>query len=71
MIKVVNWEKHQHYKKPKPIWIKVYRDLLTDYEFASLDPVEKWTLIGIWLLAAETGNKIPNDVKWLQRCSVF
>jgi len=66
MIRVLKWENHQHYKKPKPVWIKVYRDLLNNYEFCKLDPQQKWTLVGLWLLAAETGNAIPDDVVWIQ-----
>lgn len=66
MISVVNWQRHQHYGKEKPTWIKLYRDLLNDYEFMyHLEPEERWILVGIWLLAAETGNAIPGDLKYL------
>ena len=66
MIKIRNWDRFQHYKKPKPVWIKLYRDLLGDYNFSRLSIVDKWTLIGLYLLAAETDNAIPNDLVWLQ-----
>lgn len=66
MIRIKNWERHQHYKRPKPAWIKVYRDLLNDYDFGRLDPTNKWILIGLWLLAAETDNNIPQDKTWLK-----
>jgi len=66
MITINGWEKYQHYKKDKPTWVKLYRDLLGKYEWMSLDPVERVALISLWLLAAETGNSIPNDPTWLQ-----
>ena len=65
-IEVVNWDRFQHYKKDSPPWVKVYRDLLGDYEFMALSEGERWTLVGIWLLAAETNNRIPNEPKWLK-----
>ncbi len=66
-IRICGWERFQHYGKRNPPWIKLYRDLLGDYEFGALNPSEKWSLIGLWLLAASTGNEIPNDEKWLKR----
>jgi hypothetical protein len=66
-ITIRNWARHQHYKRPKPVWIKVYRDILSDYEFSKLSPVERWTVVGLWLLAAETDNAIPDDVAWIQQ----
>lgn len=58
---IPNWSEHQHYKKPKPPWIKLHRDLIRDYEFMQLSDTDKWVVIGLWLIAAETGNKIPDD----------
>lgn len=65
-MKVKNWKKHQHYNKPKPPWIKLHRDILNDYDFQKLKPSEKWTVIGLWLIAAETDNEIPDDPQWLK-----
>jgi len=65
-MKVKNWKQHQHYNKPKPPWIKVYRDILNDYDFQKLKPADKWIVIGLWLIAAETDNDIPDDQQWLK-----
>lgn len=65
-IEVENWRDYQHYHKSKPIWVKLYRDLLGDYDFGRLTPEQKWTLVGLWLLAAETDNKIPLDPAWIK-----
>ena len=64
-IVIPSWEKFQHYKKPKPRWVKLYRDLLGHYEIMQLTVTERWILVGLWCLAAETDNKIPADLKYL------
>jgi hypothetical protein len=66
IIQVKDWQRLQHYKKSKPPWIKLYRDILGDYEFGKLSTTNRWTLIGLWLLAAETNNKIPLDEEWIK-----
>ena len=50
-LRVKNWEKFQHYKDRTPPWIKLYRDLLNDYEFSCLQDASKAHLMLIWLLA--------------------
>lgn len=62
---VVNLEKFQHYKNRCPPWIKLYRSVLTDYEFTSLPDDAKAHLMLIWVLASETGNSLPWDANWL------
>ena len=66
-IKVVNFEKYQHYdpKKRRPPWIKLYNSLLDDYEFGCLQDASKMLAIGLWLLASRCNNKIPCDPKWI------
>ena len=64
-IHVRNWEKFQHYKDRQPPWIKLYNQLLTDYEFSCLQDASKAHLIGIWLLASQMNNVMPNDPKWI------
>ena len=66
-LKVRKWEELQQYKDRDPKWIKLYRDLLDDYEFDSLDELAQLHLIKIWLLAAKVGNKIPKDPEWIGR----
>jgi hypothetical protein len=66
-IEVKNFERFQHYKDRRPTWIKLYNDLLDDYEFGCLQDASKWLAVGLWLLASRTDNRIPNDPKWIAR----
>ena len=63
--KVKNYEKFQHYKDRAPPWIKLYNETLENYEFGSLADATKGQLIGIWLLASRTNNKLPYDPRWI------
>lgn len=62
-LRVKNWEKFQHYhNRPNaPYWIKMYPDLLMDFEFLKLKESDRYKLMAIWLLASKLRNKIPND----------
>ena len=62
---VCNWDKFQHYADRAPPWIKLYNNLLTNYEFSCLQDASKAHLLGIWLLASQLDNKIPNNAKWI------
>ena len=62
-----NWDRFQHYKKRNPPWIKIYTDLLANYDYAQLSDESKSHLHGLWLLAAKTGNRLPWDRKWLKK----
>lgn len=64
---VKNFEKFQHYKDRAPPWIKLYNELLDDYEFGRLQDASKMHLIAIWLLASRSENKIPYDPEWISR----
>lgn len=64
--KVKNWEQLQHYKDRVPPWIKLYNDILENYEFSLLNDHEKFQLIAIYLLASRTKNKMPFDNRWIQ-----
>ncbi|WP_420335553.1 hypothetical protein [Roseibium sp.] len=64
---VKNFEKFQHYKDRNPPWIKLYNELLDDYEFGCLPDISKWHLIAIWLLASRSGNRIPMDERWVAK----
>lgn len=64
---VKNFERFQHYKDRAPPWIKLYNELLDDYEFGLLPDASKMHLIAIWLLASRSENKIPLDEKWVAR----
>lgn len=62
---VKNFERFQHYKDRSPPWIKLYNELLDDYNFSKLPDASKWHLIAIWLLASRSDNKIPYDAAWI------
>lgn len=62
---VKNWRDHQHYKKRSPPWIKLHRAIVEDYAFASLKDKTKAHLMLIWVLAAGTEGRIPNDPRFI------
>lgn len=65
--RVKNFEKFQHYKDRSPPWIKLYNELLDDYDFGLLPDASKMHLIAIWLLASRSDNKIPYDPSWVAK----
>ena len=65
-LQVPNWNRHQHYNKRNPPWIKIYNNLLSDYEFNILPDVTKCHIQLIWLLASKTDNKITNNAAWIK-----
>jgi len=64
---VKNMEKFQHYTDRTPPWIKLYNDVLEDYDFATLPDASKIHLIMIWLLASRSENKVVDDPDWIAR----
>lgn len=64
---VKDFERFQHYKDRSPPWIKLYNELLDDYEFGLLPDASKMHLIAIWLLASRYSNKIPADAEWISK----
>jgi len=65
-LRIKNWDKYQAFKDREPKWIKVYRSLLNDYDFCQLTDSARGHLICLWLLAAETDNKIAYDANWIK-----
>lgn len=62
MIQVLNWPKFQHYKGRRPLWIKLYRDLLDRREWHELSGDASKLLAECWLVASEyDGGAIPMD----------
>ena len=66
-VRVVNFERFQHYKDRSPTWIKLYNSLLDDYAFACLQDASKLHLVMIWLLASRHENRVPADPQWIGR----
>ena len=59
-MRIKNWHKFQHFKDRRPPWVKLYRDLLDDYEWHQLDPLSSKVLVMLWLIASEDDGKLPN-----------
>lgn len=68
-LRVKNWDRFQHYKNREnaPYWIKMYPDLLTNYEFLQLSEAERYKLMALWLLASRLRNRIPYDAKFVAK----
>ena len=66
-LQVKNWQKFQHYhNRPNaPYWIKVYPDVLANYDFLELTEAERYKLMAIWLLASKLRNKIRYDARYV------
>jgi len=61
-IRVKNWAQFQHFKDRKPIWVKLYRELLDDIQWHELDAKSSKVLVMLWLLASENDGNLP-DIK--------
>lgn len=64
--RVRNFEKFQHYKDRNPPWIKLYRSILDDPRFFQLAEPDRFLLLGIFILASQSDNKLPDDQHWLK-----
>lgn len=67
-IEVRNYKKFQHYRERRPPWIKLHASVFDNYEFTELTDATKLLLIGLWVLASRTDNRIPNQPKWIRSC---
>jgi len=56
-IRIKNWRKFQHFKNRHPPWVKLYRELLDDPEWHSLDGDAAKHLVMFWLIASEDESK--------------
>lgn len=65
VICVVGFDRLQHYKDRNPPWIKLYGDLLDNYDFCCLQDASKWLALGLMILASKNGNRIPADPRWI------
>jgi hypothetical protein len=66
-IRIVNWDRFQHYKDRNPPWIKLHRELLQSHTWVTGDDASRALAIACMLLAAATENKIPADPAYLRR----
>lgn len=66
-IRILNWERYQHYKDRHPPWIKLHREILTSQTWVGASDASRVLAIAIMVLASETGNEIPNDPAFIRR----
>jgi len=61
--RIKNWDTFQHYKSGRgaPPWIKLYRGLLNDKEWFSLDASAAKFLVSLWILCAESDGIVPDS----------
>ena len=57
MYRIKNWKRFQHFKKRRPPWIKVYRDILEDPDWHKLSGDQAKCLTMLWLVASEDETK--------------
>jgi hypothetical protein len=53
IIKIRNWEEHQHYKNRNPPWIRLHKKILDDPDFHDLSGYDFKLLAMCWLVASE------------------
>ena len=58
-IRIKNWSRFQHFKDRRPLWVKLYRELLDDREWHKLDGDSAKMLVELWLLASESDGDLP------------
>jgi hypothetical protein len=66
-IRVVNWERFQHYKHRNPPWIKLYGEMLSSRTWVTLDDSSRVLAFAVLMLAARHENKIPMDPAYIRR----
>jgi hypothetical protein len=57
----------EHYKDRQTVWIKLYLDLLNDFEFCQLPDETKWHLVGLMMLAVNMNNRLRNNIPFLMQ----
>lgn len=66
-IVIPNWERFQHYRDRRPLWIKVYVSLLDDPDFLGLTDHQRGLLFSLWLLYASSGCQVRANTASLSR----
>lgn len=64
-LSVKNLSKYQHYSKRNPPWVKLHREFITDYHLRNFSVQTRLFFSCCWLLASESDNKIPYDLRFL------
>lgn len=65
-LRVRNFERYQNPRmKDQPLWVQLWTNMLLNFDFQRLPDATKWHFVGFILLAAQTGNRFPNNPEWL------
>ena len=64
-LRVTNLTSYQHYSKRNPPWVKLHRTSLNDYDLRNMPPISRLCFHYCTILASETDNFIPYDLKYL------
>ena len=67
VLTIRSFDKLQHFKKKRPPWVKLYRDLPLDYPFINLQEDAKLTFVFLTIVASEHDNRIPYDIEFLHK----
>lgn len=65
--KIKGFDKFQHYKDRNPPWIKLYSSLLSDLKFNAMTDSQQITLIKLWVLSSQNGNRLAYDSQLIRR----
>lgn len=65
---VKNWDRHQHFLRRRPTWVKLWHGLLNDKKFQKLPVASRALLPMVWLLASEFDKGIidldASEIAW-------
>lgn len=66
-IEVVDWQRFQHYRDRRPLWIKLYTELLDDDVFLALPEGTRLLLVELWLMYATTHGQLTDSTRTLSQ----
>lgn len=64
-LQLKNHAQYQHYSARNPPWVKLYRTVPHNYDLRQMTTTSRLCFIYLTILAAETDNRIPDDLKYL------
>lgn len=67
ILRISKWHDFQHYSDRRPIWIKVYTELLMNDKWCHLSDESRAHIVGLWLLASFYDGEIPFRPDWIAR----
>jgi hypothetical protein len=66
-IVVRHWDRYQHYRDRRPVWVKIYPELLHNPAYLALSLPCRGILIGLILLYADSDRAIPLRTGYVSR----